>query len=195
MIKKLLYGAIAFSIGLFYFGAGIAADIDDGFARARKIEGSRFLIYYSPELDLSGLIQQLNISLSDRFLAGESSGEGFSLEGEFAGMLDTLFSRVSNILDMQVYSFKGSIKICRDSAQLNYIYHHIFNNDPRNTTRSFYAYEVNTVYTSPENFKLGIIGHEMAHAIISHYFVVLPSVKIQEVLCAYVEYQLRSAGQ
>ena len=195
MIKKLFYRAIVFSIGLFYFGVGVAAAIDDGFDRARKIEGNHFLIYYAPELDLSGLIQKLNISPSDKFLAGKSSGEGFSLEGEFAGTLDTLFSRVCNILDMQLYSFKGNIKICRDSVQLNYIYHHIFNNDPANITRSFYAYDVNTVYTSPENFTLEIIGHEIAHAVISHYFVVLPSVKIQEVLSAYVEYQLRKAGQ
>lgn len=195
MIKKLLCRAIIFSIGLFYFGAGVAAAIDDGFGRARKIEGNHFVIYYAPELDLTGLTQQLNVSPSDKLLAGKSSGEGFSLEGEFAGMLDTLFSRVCNALDMQLYSFKGNIKICRDLAQLNYIYHNVFNHDPATITRSFYAYEVNTVYTCPENFTLGIIGHEIAHAVISHYFVVLPSVKVQEVLAAYVEYQLRKAGQ
>jgi len=121
--------------------------------------------------------------------------KGFSLEGELADMLDTLFAQVCTILDMQLYSFKGIIKICRDSSQLNYIYHQIFNDDPRNMTRSFYAFINNTIYTSPENFILGVIGHEMGHAIISHYFVILPLVKIQELLAAYVEYQLRSTGQ
>jgi hypothetical protein len=36
-----------------------------------------------------------------------------------------------------------------------------------------------------------VLGHEIAHAIMSHYFVVLPSEKIQEVLAGFVEYQLR----
>ena len=38
---------------------------------------------------------------------------------------------------------------------------------------------------------LKVLGHEIGHAVISHYFVVLPSVKVQEVLAVYVEYQLR----
>ena len=34
------------------------------------------------------------------------------------------------------------------------------------------------------------IAHEIAHAIINHYFVVPPSVKMQEILSGYVEYSL-----
>ena len=54
---------------------------------------------------------------------------------------------------------------------------------------------MNTIYASAENFKIGVIGHEIAHAVISHYFVVQPSVKIQEVLAGYVEYQLRKTDR
>lgn len=180
---------------LFCFCIGNASALDDGFGRAEKVEGEHFTLYYSKDTALSILIQQLNVSLSDEFLAGGPKGKEFSLEGELADMLDTLFSRVCNILDMQLYSFAGTIKICRDSMQLNYIYHNVFNNDPAKTTRSFYALANNTIYTSPENFTLGIIGHEIAHAIIANYFVVSPPEKIQEVLAAYVEYQLRFVGQ
>lgn len=35
----------------------------------------------------------------------------------------------------------------------------------------------------------------MGHALMSHYFVVQPSVKIQEVLAGYVEYQLRKSKE
>ncbi len=201
MTKQFIYKitfacAILFCLGIDSASASASADaVEDGFGRAQKIEGKHFVIYYVPDIALSGLMQQLNVTPSDKLLAGKSSEKGFSLEGELADMLDTLFTRVCNVLDMQLYSFKGNIKICRDSGQLNYIYHQVFNNNSRNMTRSFYAFANNTIYTSPENFMLGIIGHEMAHAIISHYFVVLPSVKIQEVLSAYVEYQLRNSGQ
>ncbi len=195
MLSRLVLRLTIICAILFCLGRGISGAVDDGFGRSRTIESKHFVIYYVPELDLSGLIQKLNVSPSNNFLVGKPTGKGFSLEGELADMLDTLFARVCTILDMQLYSFKGNIKICRDSSQLNYIYHQIFNNDPRNMTRSFYAFINNTIYTSPENFMLGVIGHEMGHAIISHYFVVSPSVKIQELLAAYVEYQLRNTGQ
>jgi len=35
--------------------------------------------------------------------------------------------------------------------------------------------------------------HEIAHAVISHYFIVPPPAKIQEVLAGYVEYDLRKS--
>jgi hypothetical protein len=74
------------------------------------------------------------------------------------------------------------------------IYRRLFDRD-LGEVKSFYVYELNTIYTSAENFRRGIIGHEIGHAIMSHYFVVQPPVKIQEVLAGYVEYQLRkSAG-
>jgi len=195
MIKWLILKlTLVFTI-LVFLGIGRADAVEDNFGHARKIEGKHFDIYYAPDVSLSELIQKLNLSPSDKLLTGNSNQGGFSLESELAEMLDNLFTRVCSILDMQLYSFRGTIKICRDSTQLDYIYHQVFNNDPVHTTRSFYAIANNTIYTSPENFILGIIGHEMGHAIISHYFVVLPSEKVQEVLAMYVEYSLRNPGQ
>jgi len=193
MTKKLLHRAVITCVILFSFGAGNLFALEDNFGRAREVEGRHFTIYYAPEVGLSGLIQSINVGPLDKLMGGRGTQGSFSLETELADILDTLFERICSILDMQLYSFKGNMKICRDSRQLNYIYHQIFSNSPVNTTRSFYAIMNNTIYTSPENFTLGVIGHEMAHAIISHYFVVLPSVKIQELLSAYVEYQLRRA--
>jgi hypothetical protein len=194
MLKKAFCRLIITCVVLSLFCGSTCYAVDDRFGSARRIEGKHFTVYYSPEVELSALIQQLNVGPSEELLAGASTQKEFSMEAELADMLDTLFSQVCNALDMQLYSFKGEIKICRDPVHLNYIYHQIFNNEPAVTTRSFYSYINNTIYTSADNFIIGIIGHEMAHAVISHYFVVLPSVKIQEVLSAYVEYQLRNSG-
>jgi hypothetical protein len=195
MTNRLHFKATCAFVLLFFFASGTAFAFDDGFSRSARLEGKHFFIYYAPGIDLSALIQKLNVRPSDRLLAGNSADKAPSFEGELAGMLDTLFTQVCGVLDMQLYSFKGTIKICRDSAQLNNIYWEIFNKEPEKTTRSFYAYSINTIYTSADNFRIGIIGHEIAHAVISNYFVILPSTKIQEVLAAYVEYQLRNSGQ
>jgi len=171
---------------LFFLAVGIAYAYDDGFTLSRKAEGRHFTIYYSPKLDLEGLAQQLNISPADKILA---SGSTKGLSG-LVGMVDTLFTQVCDILDMQLYSYTGIIKICQDYSQLSQLYRNLFNADLGGML-SFYVNDSNTIYISQENFKRSVLGHEIAHAIIAHYFVVQSPVKVQEVLAGYVEYQLR----
>ncbi len=165
-----------------------ACAVEDGFGFAKVIESKYFTVYYPPELDVSGLAQKLNISASDMFLAGKPVKKGLSSEAGLADMLDALFTQVSDILDMHIYSFRGNIKICRDFAQLKQVYKNFTNQELQ--AQSFYAYSVNTVYISADSFERGIIGHEVAHAVISKYFVVLPPEKIQEILSMYVDYEL-----
>ncbi|MFH1128650.1 MAG: hypothetical protein V1699_04510 [Candidatus Omnitrophota bacterium] len=195
MPNKRLYRLIVILSIFFCLGITGAHAFDDGFSQAKKMESKHFTIYYKPQVDLWRLAQELNVSPSDELLAGKATKEGASSEAGLVDMLDTLFTKVCDILDMRLYSFKGTIKICEDSRQLNSIYHQVFNKAPTQETRSFYAYAVNTIYTSVDNFKLVIVGHEIGHAIISHYFVVQPSVKIQELLAAYVEFQLRKTAK
>jgi hypothetical protein len=185
-LKKLSFLIVA---AAFLF-CGTALAVEDGFVAAQKIESKYFDIYCAPQVDLSRLSQELNIGASDRILSGRDAQRPYSSEAQLSEEIDTLFARVCDVLDMQLYSFHGTIKVCRDYVQLNQIYRNFFGKELG--TRSFYVYNNNTVYTSMDNFRLGIVAHEVAHAVISHYFVVLPSVKVQEVLAGYVEYQLRN---
>jgi len=183
----------AFIIISVIFGclAAQAFAAEDDFGSAKRAESKHFIIYYSPQVDLSYLALQLNVSASDNLLAGKSTrkGEVSDMSTSLADMLDTLFTQVCDILDMQLYSFQGEIKVCRDERQIKEIYYNLFRKDL--DARSFYVTSLNTIYIAADSFKREILGHEMAHAIISHYFVVLPSVKIQELLATYTEYQLR----
>jgi len=175
---------------LFSLTSPCAASFEDGFGPRRKIESKHFDIYYEPGVDIFSLARQLDINPSDRVLFGKFENRKFSsLEREFAKMLDTLFIQVCDILDMPLYSFRTNIKICRDYEHIKRVYYNLFKKNLKR--RSFYVYNLNTVYISAEDFSYAILGHEIAHAIISHYFVVLPSAKIQELLAVYVEHRLR----
>lgn len=184
MLKYLNRIFVAVILSIFLFIGYSFANVDDGFGPAGKIESQHFTIYYAPELKPDELAQALDIHPLDKIISGSSYQNGLG------GMIDTLFSQVCDILDMQLYSFHGNIKICRDLKQVNAIYGNIFNKE-LTRSHSFYDYGLNTIYVSAEHFKREILGHEIGHAVISHYFVVLPSVKIQEVLATFVEYQLR----
>ena len=180
---------------LFIMMAGVlsAAEVKDGFGSSNKIEGKYFTIYYSQQIDISQLSRQLNITVVDEILAGNSLGENIASEPELAKMTDILYGLVSDMIDMHVYNFKGSIKICENQAQLSNIYRNLFNKDLASYMVSFYVSDTSTIYISGESFKREILGHEIAHAIINHYFVVSPPIKVQEILAKYIEYQLRKA--
>lgn len=167
---------------------------DDGLGFQKKIEGKYITVYGSSELDAAGLAQQLDVRPSDEFLSGGLSGLKNSQEETLGRMLDTLFLQVSNILDMHLYSLKTNIKICKTADELNNIYDRLFGSS-LGGRRSFYVYDYNSIYVSSEAFQPGIIGHEISHAIISHYFGVPPPVKVQEVLSMYVEYNLKNRGK
>lgn len=182
-----------YNICVIFFVCLLAANplyAGDNIAAAKSVEGKYTAAYYAANVDTADLVRRLNPQPSDAIIAGLRPGRSASYEDELANMLDALYGQVSDILDIHLYSPKVNIRICGDNNQLKAVYSQMFHGD-LGARESFYVYDSNTVYVSEEGFKRGIVGHEMAHAIISHYFVVPAPVKIQEVLSMYVEYNLR----
>ncbi len=167
-----------------------AATLNDGFGDALKLNSQHFTIYYKKSVDLATLSSQLNITPTDQLLTNQTIDDS-SLPGQISSMLDILFNRACDVLDMHVYSFKGNIKIFATQQDLQDFFKGMYHKDLPCTGVSFYIYDLNSIYISAENFRREVLGHEMGHAVISNYFVVQPSMKIQEVLAGYVEYQLR----
>ncbi len=165
---------------------------DDGFGESTRVEGGHFNLYYKSDVDLNDLVSQLNISKTDQVLTNQRI-DNSSLHGELASMLDVLFNRASDVLDMHVYSLKADIKVFATQQQLTDFYNKLFNTQLPCTGFAFYVHDFKSIYISAQNFRREILGHEMGHAVMSHYFVVQPSIKIQEVLAGYVEYQLRKS--
>jgi len=167
---------------------------DDGFGGGNKIEGEHFTIEYKNGVDVAGLAQGLKISPVDAQLTNLPIDHS-SPEKELASKIEILFNRAGDVLDMHVYSYKGYIKVFADHEGLADFYHRRYQGVLPCTGLSFYLADFDTIYTSAVNFRREILGHEMGHAIMSHYFVVQPSIRIQEVLAGYVEYQLRKSKE
>ncbi len=191
-MPKVYKTTFVFAFFLFSLAAASFA-VEDNFDLSKKIESKYFKIFYDPGVEIFSLAQRLNILPSDKLLAGSLKTNGTSTEEEIANMVDSLFLRVAEILDMRLYSFRGTIKICKDYNQLSSIYMNLFNNDLKGM-RSFYVFNINTIYIPAEDFKYAVLGHEIGHAIINNYFAVLPAAKVQEILSTYVDYQLRKQG-
>ncbi len=164
--------------------------VDDGFVAAGQVSSEYFSIAMEKGVEISELNDRLNIGFSDSLLAGRPGSENPTPDQALAEMADILFLRVSDILDMRLFDFKCTLKICRDTGRLSEVYRKLFARDLKNTC-SFYVSDLNTIYIAADHFDVGVLGHEIAHTVQSRYFVVAAPTKVQEVLAGYVEYQLR----
>ncbi len=154
-------------------------------------ESKYFSVYAYKNFNIESLLTKLNFDYFPhiRNLSGKETSR--DLKTILANTLDAMFLEVSDILDIHIYSFHGTIKLVPNQNSVNAVFKGFFGNEfPE---RSFYLHERNTIYISSADLTLGMLGHETAHAIISHYFVVPPPIKIQEVLAGYVEYNLRKS--
>jgi hypothetical protein len=52
---------------------------------------------------------------------------------------------------------------------------------------AYYSLREDTIYISVDDTKLRVIGHEIGHAIVDHYFEVRPPYKIHELMAQFSE--------
>ena len=154
------------------------------------VKSKYFSVYGDDNLDINSLLSKLNF---EYFFRLDSILESPTRDKRtiLSRTLDSLYLEVSDILDIHIYSYHGIIKILPDTDSVSAVFEHFFGSDFEE--RSFYIPEQNTIYISFRDITLGMLGHEISHAIQSRYFVVPPPAKVQEVLSGYVEYNLRKA--
>jgi len=169
--------------------------VPPAFAQGRRTsllsKSEYFHIYGQQDVDVPTLLTKLNFNylLQLESLNGPQDPESRDV---LAKTMDALYAEVSDILNINVYSFHGNIKFLRDRKEVEGAYYRIYRADFKEP--SFYYHDRNTIYISYADLTLEMMGHKIAEAILAHYFVVPPTEKIQEVLSGYVEYSLREAS-
>jgi len=146
-----------------------------------------FSVYGEPSIDIYALLKKLNF---EYFIYGENlSKDNEDLRDILSKSIDSLYLAVSDILDIHVYNYHGKLVIFSDRVSLKESLSKTYG--LKLDERSYYFHKDNTIYVSFADLTVGVLGHEMGHAIISCYFIVPPPIKVQEVLCGYIEYSLR----
>ena len=176
---------IAFIICVLFYGFSLAKGIYDGFEPAKRIESRYFSIDIESGVDLEKLAAKLSVPLSIKGIIREPLPDAVGLSTQF----DTLFLAASEIMDIRLKKFESKVKICRDALSLSDIAYNLFGQGVQ--AGGFYVVALDTLYVDAENIDIYILGHELSHAVQTHYFIVPPPEKIQEVLASYVEYELR----
>lgn len=153
---------------------------------AKELESNFFHVQFYESVSLQNIYEEL-LSVPDSVqIAAIEAKEGIS--SKFLQRLDNLYYVVSDIMDIHLDQVTINIFLVKSKQEISELLESTTGEEIK--AASFYNKENNTIYISEEEFRVGVLGHELGHAIIAHYFVVPPPEKMQEVLCGYVEYSL-----
>jgi len=162
------------------FSGALAFAGNQDFSKAAKIDTEHFTVYYQPGVDINKLVAQLSAQTVNTA----------SAQAQLSSILESLFVKTSDILDVHVYSLKTNIKIFASQQDLADLFNNTFHAQMPEGLNCFYLDQDRTIYVSAEYFKQEVLGSEIGRAIMNSYFVVEPSVGIQKILTGYVQYQL-----
>ncbi|MDD5436140.1 MAG: hypothetical protein PHX20_01185 [Candidatus Omnitrophica bacterium] len=187
------FGILASAIALAIFIGASAFAADDEMDGAEDgwfiLETGRITVYYIPGADLDGI--EANLRKRATYFTTDAPSEDAPAEEKIRYQLDALFRRAEEVLDMRPANIHIKIRVFRTRRELNDEYCRIFEDaEPRDDLRSFYINKYSTIYTSEEDITDSIIAHEMGHAIVDHYFAVIPPEKVRELLASYVDLHL-----
>jgi hypothetical protein len=162
-------------------------------------------IYYDDPEQLAKLASQTRLSGFTCFLNSFFRGtRGIPGEDGLDEFVDALFERVQSTLDMPLPQLRVNIRLYQSSEELLAEYCRVQDlgasgsaggrGTHQDKPLAFYRKKTNTIYLCTEDVTIGILAHEMGHAVIEHYFVIRPPSKISELLCQYVD-QKTSSGR
>ena len=169
VFSSILYPSYAYPLELEskYFSAKIHDDIDI-YALARKID----IMYYLAS-------------------TAHSSSKAPNAVSILKDNLDGLYMAVSDILGIHIYSLKINLNILPTRKDISdTLKEHL---EEEIDIPSYFYKDKNTIYISFEDLTIGMLAHEVSHAITARYFVVLPPPNTQEILSGYVEFSINKA--
>ena len=156
-----------------------AANIGAGWG---LIETRYFSVYCEEGVDLNAVSRRLRKRI---FLYGQGPSYDEGVEKNVAYRLDAIFVRARETLDMYPQMPRIKIKIFSDEETLYREYRKIMGGS--GTTKAFYVHFYRTIFTSEDTINDSVMAHEIAHAIIDHYYKYIPSPKVSEALASYID--------
>jgi hypothetical protein len=154
-----------------------------------SIPSSSLTVFYQPEANLKRIEARLryrSFTVTREFKELYTSPT-YEISRRIANRLEAILLRVKTFLGMNP-EMNLKIKIFHTHQQLKDEYYRLFRD--YQDYESFYIHSLRTIYTSEQDIIDSIIAHEMGHAVIDHYFKVIPPDKVAELMAAYVDSHL-----
>ncbi len=151
-----------------------------------EIESQYTTIIYEEEELLREFNKEVYLG---RFFFFKKKRKNVDLTDEVKNNVDKIVERVKNVLSMYPKKLKFKIVLLSSDKDVQRTFKMAYG---RNVDFiAFYSPREKTIYVSVDDMRLGVLAHEISHAVIDHYFVVPPPLKIHELLAQYVETHYR----
>lgn len=185
--RLLMPGLLAVLAGLLWANGALAGD-------SHQYKSRYITIHYQDPRHLAEFARKVAPSAVARKLTQILATSPTARETDLAQFLDGLLKRVQLLLDMPLTRMRINIKILGSDqevlAAFNRVTGGIRSRYHSQRPPAFYAKKGNTIYLQTQRLSTGMLAHEMAHAVLLHYFRVPPPLKIQEMLAIYVDRQI-----
>ncbi len=154
------------------------------------IRGGVVSFYYLPNANLGKIEKRLrNRSLPiAREYRDLFTNKAYPIESRISARLQFLLSRVEDILGMRPLIPSIDIKTLRNREDLRARCRQLMGGQA--DYKSFYVHSLSTIFASEKDIVDSIIAHEMAHAVMDHYFMVPPPSMAAELLAIHVDEHL-----
>ncbi|MCK5707910.1 MAG: hypothetical protein KAI43_09670 [Candidatus Aureabacteria bacterium] len=150
-------------------------------------KSSHFTVYCNPTANLKRIERKLR--KRKFYITGlKNSDYSRNIQDKIGYRLDRLFVRAKQILDMNPRIKKIHLKIFKNRKEVKEEFFKIYR--IRRRVKSFYVYKFNTIFISEQDITDSVVAHEIGHALTDHYFVVIPPLKVREMLASYVDLHL-----
>lgn len=173
---------------LFFIAAQTLARGGEDPPLPQSVKGRLVQIQFSADEDLKKLAEKIKANFRL-----DNYKELFSAPGncpyQACEKLDRLVLRVEEILDMRPLRFQVVLKLYKSAKELQLIYQQLFGQS-QDLPAAFYVHRYLTIFAAADKLNEHIIAHEIGHAVLNQFFVVKPSIKMQEVLCQYIDVHL-----
>jgi len=170
------------------FSACIMALFTPHWAMAEVELKSNFVrLVFSDQDDIARLDKKIDFGDSGGWFAASTPA---AAQERLLRKIDAIYTKVQRILDMRKPPMQPTVvlQVARDEDELAAISVKIFKR--RASARAWYVYMHNTVYINVRDVHAGMIAHELAHAIIDHYFSAPPPRNTAEILATAVDRSL-----
>jgi hypothetical protein len=158
-----------------------------GYGAWPSFESKYCTIYLEPGVDARRVQRRLN-QRSFYTYAAARPDRSASDEEKIAYRIDILLEKAKEILGIYPSKMDLKIKIFKTRQELDDEFTRIVKRVE--DVRSFYVHQQETIYLSEPDISDSIVAHEMGHAVVDHYFQVVPPAKLGEMLAQYVDLHL-----
>lgn len=151
----------------------------------------RFTFEFDPGVNVKKINRKINLRKIPQFPGKEEKGlSSPDSRQQLGAKVNIIFNRVQNMLNMHPRKMKslGFYAVKNQTALKPY-----FKKFGRGHTRAFYHIKENRIYFAADKVDEYVLAHEIAHAVIAHYYMVSTPPNVQEILAIHCDTHLKDA--